>query len=99
MVPSDTCRVEGLDLPPPIARIHMEDYNTATDGPPPPIAPDVPVLSTEDPDIDAKAEVYRVIFRTAKTKLPRVGTSIQEILAPLGPPEVLGLQEGQRIPA
>jgi hypothetical protein len=74
MVPVDACVFRG-DMPHPLARIHMSDWDDKADGAPPPVdPPDTPVLRGDEPDINIKAEVYRRHFRdAAEHRAPRVG--------------------------
>ena len=98
MVPTDSCVLHvRSELPPLLARIYMNDWDEATDGPPPPVVPSaLPVVRADEPDYNEKAEVYREHFRNAKVELPRQGRSLQELFAQLAPAENLGLTRGER---
>ena len=100
LVPADSCKLSLQPQPngrmlsdiQPLARIYMQDWNLARDGPPPPAV--CPVLRPDSTDADK--EVYRCKFREASVHLPRLGVSLQALLARLGPVQNLVLTEGDR---
>mmetsp|Transcript_58951 Transcript_58951/g.117118 ORF Transcript_58951/g.117118 Transcript_58951/m.117118 type:complete len:155 (-) Transcript_58951:200-664(-) len=93
MVPRDAC---NLDFSPdimPTARIYMQDWDDTQLGTPPPLAKGVPESSTP-----RTADAPRPWRKTFETRLPAEGVSLQDIFQTVGPPRVIGLEEGEAIP-
>ena len=95
MVPSDACRLDAPRVMP-MARIYMGDWDEAHDGPPPPEADGV---KTYGPIAPSERRPWREAFAADPFEdRPRQGSTLQGLLATLGPATVLGLKEGERIP-
>lgn len=95
MVPSGACELDAPDLAP-LARIYMNDWDTAVDGPPPPLPEGCiePVQGGPKPWYDIMSTPLDTLLDGA----PRSGQPIQALFDQLAPTlTVHGLPEGTRL--